>query len=118
MWRLVLAETIPESEIDFYVTSRGVSWPHMNRYLTEWCRLIPLPEVYGGGEGSQSWITPSATEDEKQSAHGFRLQCLTLRSGCRTVCDLVPAAAESVRPGTWEERKAACAVLNPRYSYW
>ena len=52
----LLAETIPESEIDFYVTSKGVSWPHMNRYLMGWGRLRYFSKENGGGERIDSWI--------------------------------------------------------------
>jgi hypothetical protein len=114
----ILVETIPESEIERFVTSPGITWPHMNRYLLGWYRQRFFPIVDGGGEGSLAWITPSATEDEKRSAHGFMLQCLSSRSSCRTVCDLVPAAAEYANSGTWKERKEACAAPGPRNSYW
>ncbi len=115
-----LAKTIPPHEIDKFVTSPGVSWPHdVNHYLVGWwIRLIAMENQNGGGEGASSWITPSATEDEKRSAHGFNLECLTSRFGCRTVCDLYPAAAEYADSGTWKERKEACAAPSPENSYW
>jgi hypothetical protein len=114
-----LAETIPESKIERFVTSPGVSWPHSNRYLVGWwIRLIAMEIKNGGGEGASSWITPSATEEEKRSAHEFRRNCLTSRSGCRTVCDLYPAAVEYADSGTWKERKEACAAPSARNSYW
>jgi hypothetical protein len=116
-WRLV--ETIPESEIERFVTSHGVSWPHGNRYLVGWwIRLTAMEIQNGGGEGASSWITPSATEDEKRSAHEFRWNCLTSRSACQTVCDLYPAAQEYADSGTWQERKEACAAPSARNNYW
>lgn len=115
----LLVKTIPPHEVERFVTSPGVLWPHdVNHYLVGWGRLIAMENQNGGGEGASSRITPSATEDEKRSAHGFRLECLTSRSGCRTVCDLYPAAVEYADSGTWKERKEACAVPSPDNSYW
>jgi hypothetical protein len=114
-----LEQTIPPYEIDQYVTLHGVSWPHdANHYLVGWSRLIAMEIKNGGGEGADTWITPSATEDEKRSAHEFRWNCLTSRSGCKTVCDLYPAAVEYAESGTWKERKEACAAPSARNSYW
>jgi hypothetical protein len=62
-------QTIPPNEIDRFVTSPGVSWPHdANHYLMGWSRLVAMEIKNGGGEGAGSSITPSATEDEKRSA--------------------------------------------------
>ena len=50
-WSLV--EPIPEFEIDTFVTSPGVSWPHnANHYLVGWGRLIAM-EIKNGGGWSQ-----------------------------------------------------------------
>jgi hypothetical protein len=115
-WSLV--ETIPESEIDTFVTIPGVSWPHGNRYLVGWWGDLTVMETNnGGGEAAGSWITPSATEDEKRSAHEFGLQCLTSRSGCRTVCGLYPAAGEYFSSGRWKERTESCTFSSGN-SYW
>jgi len=46
-WRL--SETIPESEINRFVTSPAVYWPQMNRYLLGWYHLRFSRED-GGGE--------------------------------------------------------------------
>jgi hypothetical protein len=115
-----LAQTIPPYEIDRFVTSWGVSWPHdVNRYLVGWWnRLIAMEVQNGGGEGASSWITPSATEDEKRSAHEFRWNCLTSRTGCRTVCDLYPAAEEYANSPTSEGKRELCAAPSARNSYW
>lgn len=114
-----LAQTIPPHEIKTFVTSPGVSWPHdANHYLVGWSPLIGMEQQNGGGEGAASWITPSATEDEKRSAHEFRWNCLTSRSGCKTVCDLYPAAQEYADTGTWKGRKEACAAPSASNSYW
>jgi hypothetical protein len=114
-----LAETIPESEIERFVTSPAVSWPQSNRYLVGWCiRLIAMEIKNGGGEGASSWITPAATEDEKRSAHEFRWNCLTSRSGCRTVCDLYPAAVEYANSETLQGKRDLCAAPGARNSYW
>ncbi|MGB8581578.1 MAG: hypothetical protein WCD47_12210 [Candidatus Sulfotelmatobacter sp.] len=114
----LLAKTIPPYEIDRFVTSPGVSWPHdVNHYLVGWSRLMDMESQNGGGGGPDTWITPDATDEERRSAHEFRRNCLTSRSGCRTVCDLFPAAVEYASSGTWKERREACAP-SPRNSYW
>src|ERR1700690_2284482 len=115
-WTLV--QTIPPHEIDRFVTSPGVSWPHdANHYLVGWwIRLIAMEIQNGGGEGAGSWITPSATQDEKRSPHEFHSNCLTSRSACRTVCDLYPAAEEYAKTRTWPEGQKACGT--PENSYW
>jgi len=114
-----LEQTISPSEIDRFVTRWGVPWPHdANHYLVEWSRLIGMEKQDGGGEGAFTWITPSASEEEKRFAHEVRWNCLTSRSGCRTVCDLYPAAVEYANRGTWKERKEACAAPSARNSYW
>ena len=114
-----LAQTIPPSEIDRYVTRWGVSWPHdANHYLVGWSPLISMESKNGGGEGPFSSITPSATEDEKRSAHEFRWNCLTSRSGCRTGCDLYPAAVEYANSGTLYGKSELCAAPSARNSYW
>ena len=114
----LLSKTIPPYEIDRFVASPGVSWPHdVNHYLVGWSRLIAMDTQNGGGEGPDTWITPDATDEERRSAHEFRWDCLTSRSGCRTVYDLFPAAVEYASSGTWEERRKAC-VPSPSNSYW
>jgi hypothetical protein len=114
-----LAQVIPPYEIKRLVTSMGVSWPHdVNHYLVRWGRLVAMEKQNGGGEGTDTWITPDATDEEKRSAHEFRWQCLTSPAGCRTVCDLDPAAVEYADSGTWEGRKEACAAPSARNSYW
>jgi hypothetical protein len=115
-----LEQTVPPYEINTYVTSPGVSWPHdANHYLVGWSqRLISMETKNGGGEGAASWITPSATEDEQRSAHDFRWNCLTSRSGCRTVCDLYPAAVEYANSETLEGKRDLCGAPSPRNSYW
>ena len=115
-WTLV--QTIPPYRIDRFLTSPVVSWPHdMNHYLVGWSRLLAMEKQDGGGEGGETWITPDATDEERRSAHEFSWQCLTSRSGCRTVCDLFPAAVDYASSGTWKERKEACTP-SPRNSYW
>ena len=116
-WGLV--QTIPPSEIDAFVTSRIVSWPHdANHYLVGWSRLIAMEKQNGGGEGYGVDITPAATDEERRSAHEFRLQCLISRSGCRTVCDLYPAAVEYANSETLEGKRELCAAPSARNSYW
>ncbi len=96
-----LENTIPEWAIESFVTSPGVSWPHdVNHYLVGWTRLLAMEVQNGGGEGAGVGITTAATDEERRSAHEFRLQCLTSRSGCRTVCDLYPAAVEFANSAT------------------
>ena len=112
-------ERIPPYEIERAVTSLGVSWPHdVNHYLVGWGDLIAMEIKNGGGEGAGTSITPSATDDEKRSAHEFRLQCLTSRAGCRTVCDLYPAAVEYANSETSQGKWELCTAPSPRNSYW
>jgi hypothetical protein len=106
-----LSETIPDEEIRRFVIDPAASWPQMHRYLMGGAYLN-FSAADGGGESIESWITPSATHDEKQSASRFMFQCLTSRSGCRTICDFVPGALEYVRSRTWAEGRDAC--LAPR----
>jgi hypothetical protein len=116
-WSLI--ETIPESQIDALVTTPGVSWPHNpNHYLVGWSRLIAMEKQNGGGEGPGVDITPDATDEERRSAHEFRLQCLTSRSGCRTGCDLYPAAVEIANSQTLYGKRELCAAPSARNSYW
>ena len=114
-----LEQAIPPSEIDRYITRWGVSWPHdANHYLVGWSELIGMERKNGGGEDASVFITPDATDQERRSAHEFRWNCLTSRSGCRTVCDLYPAAVEYANTGTWKERRELCAAPSARNSYW
>jgi hypothetical protein len=69
------------------------------------------------GGGPDTWITPSATEDDKRAAKEFRWNCLTSRSGCRTVCDLYPVGNEYATSGTWQLRREAC-LPSSSASYW
>jgi hypothetical protein len=117
----ILAKTIPPYAIKKFVTSPGVSWPYdVNHYLMGWEGGPMMNELHqeGWAGGPDTSITPDATENEKRAAHGFRLECLTSRSGCRTVCDLYPAAVEYAASGTWEERMEVCAAPSPDNSYW
>jgi hypothetical protein len=115
-----LAQAIPPYEIKRFVTSMGVSWPHdVNHYLVAWRNhLIAMEIQNGGGEGLDTWITPDATDEERRSAHEFSWQCLTSRSGCRTVCDLFPAAVEYANSATLEGKRELCAAPTARNSYW
>ncbi len=114
-----LAETVPPYQIDKFVTSPGISWPHdVNHYLVGWSRLIAMENQNGGGEGPDVWITPAATDEERRSAHEFRWNCLTSRSGCETVCDLYPAAVEYANSATLEGKRELCAAPSARDSYW
>jgi len=114
-----LEQTIPPSEIDSYVTRWGVSWPHdANHYLVGWSRLIGMEKQNGGGEDASVNMTPDATDQERRSAHEFRWNCLTSRSGCRTVCDLYPAAEEYANSGTLYGKRELCAAPSARNSYW
>jgi hypothetical protein len=115
----ILAKTIPPYEIKRFVTSMKVSWPHdVNHYLVRLGRLIGMEKQNGGGEGLDTWITPDATDEERRSAHEFSWQCLTSRSGCRTVCDLYPAAVEYANSATPEGKRELCAAPSARNSYW
>jgi hypothetical protein len=113
----ILAKTIPPYEIKRFMTSTGVSWPHdLSHYLVKRGRL-DMEKQNGGGEGADVWITPAATDDERRSAHEFGWQCLTSRSGCRTLCDLYPVGNEYATTGTWQQRRDAC-VPGSSNTYW
>jgi hypothetical protein len=114
-----LEQTIPPSEIDSCVTRWGVSWPHdANNYLVGWSRLIGMEKQNGGGEDASVNMTPDATDQERRSAHEFRWNCLTSRTGCRTVCDLYPGAEEYANSASSEGKRELCAAPSTRNSYW
>jgi hypothetical protein len=115
-----LQPTIPPYEIRTFITSLGVSWPHdANHYLVVWGgRLVAMAIQNGGGEGSGVYITPAATDEEQRSAHGFNWQCLTSRSGCKTVCALYPATEEYANSITLHGKMELCAAPIARNSYW
>ena len=104
-----LVPTIPAGDIDHYVWDAQVDWPQKNRYLIGEHFLLHGYEARG--TGLETWITPSATPDEKRSARQFMLQCLTSLSGCQSVCDLVPAGVGYAKAGKWEDgRKQPCST--------
>lgn len=107
-----LVGKVPENAIQRFVTQPGVPWPEMNRYLIGWT-YENFSKADGAGEAAEIWITPSATQEEKQSAFQLNLHCLTSLSGCRTVCDFVPGASQYAKRGTWAERKEACSGPRP-----
>lgn len=112
-----LYETIPDYEIEERVTRRGIPWPQMNRSLVGWRRL-DFGTIDGGGESAEAWITPSATQEERQSASRFNLQCFASRSGCQTVCDFVPGATEYARLFSMQsETRNMCSAPRPNW-YW
>jgi len=114
-----LEQTIPPSEIDSYVTRWGVSWPHdANHYLVDWGCLLGMVKQNGGGEDAGAHITPDATDQERRSAHAFRWNCLTSRTGCKTLCDLSLAAEEYANSATSEGKRELCAAPSARNSYW
>jgi hypothetical protein len=84
-----LYETIPDYETKQLLTHPDIPWAHRDRYLAGWRRL-KFSTIDGGGESAEAWITPSATQEERQSASRFNLQCFSSRSGCQTICDFVP----------------------------
>ena len=86
-----LYERIPDYEIKQLLTHPDIPWAHRDRYLAGWRRL-KFNKIDGGGESAESWITPLATQEEKQFASRFDLECFTSRSGCQTICDFVPGA--------------------------
>lgn len=109
-----LAETIPKYAVDRFIAEQGVSWPDVNHYLVGWM-FLRFSKADGAGDSALSWITPSATREEIQAASKFSLQCLTSRSGCRTVCDLFPAALEYARTRTWSAGANPCS--EPKNGY-
>ncbi len=117
-----LARTLPPHAIEKFVTSPEVSWPYdVNRYLLGWEGGPMMNEEHQEGwvGGPDTWITPAATDEERQWAHEFRRNCLTSRSGCSTSCDLYPAAAaEYANSATVEGKRELCAAPSPDHSYW
>ena len=116
-----LAKTIPPYAIEKFVTSPGVSWPYdVNHYLMGWegGPMMNGESQEGWAGGPDTWITPAATDEERRSAHEFRWNCLTSRSGCGTGCDLYPAAVEYANSATLEGKREFCAAPGPSNSYW
>ncbi len=112
-----LYETIPDHEIEQLVTQPRIPWPQMNRYLVGWRRL-EFNTIDGGGESAETWITPSATEEEKRSASRFNLQCFSSRSGCQTICDFVPGETQYARLfSTQTHTMDMCSSPRPN-PYW
>lgn len=118
MWHI--SGNIPKYELERFQES-SASWPEMNRYLIGWVNL----NMAGGlREAVESWITPDATYDEKLSARRFNLQCMTSRTGCQTVCDLVPDAVGYAREhpqlrlgGSWDAGTGTC-IASRTDRYW
>jgi hypothetical protein len=118
-WKL--AKVIPPYAIEKSVTSSAVSWPYKeNHYLMGWEGGPMMNEKHQEGwvGGPDTWITPDATDEERRSAHEFRWNCLTSRSGCRTSCDLHSAAVEYTNSPTLEGKRELCAAPGPNNSYW
>jgi len=112
-----LFETIPDYEIEQFVTQPGIPWPQVNRYLVGWSQL-KFSTTDGGGESAEIWITPSATQEERHSTSRFMLQCLASRTGCQTVCDFVPSVEEYARSASPEtQRPNVCSAPRPN-GYW
>ena len=115
-----LANTIPPYASEKFMTSPGVSWPHdVNHYLIGWGGgpMMNGKNQDGFGGGPDTWITPAATDEERRSAHEFRWNCLTSRSGCGTGCDLYPAAVEYANSETLEGKRELCAAPSASNSY-
>ena len=112
-----LYETIPDYEIEQRVTRAGIPWPQMNRYIVGWRRL-DFSTIDGGGESAEAWITPSATQEERQSVSRFNLQCFGSRSGCQTICDFVPGETEYARLFSMQTQTTnMCSAPRPN-GYW
>lgn len=110
VWRLL--DTIPTQEIQRFSIQPSVLSAEANRYLVGWTHPN-LSRADGSGEAVETWMTRSATPEERQSAIRFTLGCLTSLSGCRTVCDFVPGAWNYAKSGTSTERERACSPPRP-----
>jgi hypothetical protein len=109
-----LYETIPDYEIEQFLTHPDIRWPQRDRYLVGWRRL-EFSTIDGGGESAEAWTTPSATHEERQSATGFNLQCFASRSGCQTICDFVPGETEYARLFSMENQtRNICSTPRPK----
>jgi hypothetical protein len=113
LWHL--SESIPEYKLKGF-RELGVPWPEINRCLIGWANLNMAD---GLGEAVDSWITPSAMENEQQYTRLFNIQCLTSLSGCRTVCELMPEAVAYAKEhphvissdgGTWDSATGVCTA--------
>ena len=112
-----LYETIPDYEIEQLLTHPNIPWPQRDRYLVG-SRRLEFNKIDGGGESAESWITPSATQEERQSATRFNLQCFASRSGCQTICDFVPGETEYARLFSMQiQTRNMCSAPRP-YGYW
>jgi hypothetical protein len=112
-----LYETIPDYEVEQLVTHRNIPWPQRDRYLVG-SRRLEFNKIDGGGESAESWITPSATQEERQSATRFNLQCFASRSGCQTICDFVPGETEYAKLFSMQtQTRNMCSAPRPN-GYW
>lgn len=109
MWNL--SETIPKSWLD-YTAATGTPPP-----LPPLVRLTNLNMADGLGQAVKSWITPSATQNERKAALDLDLRCMTQRSGCQTLCDLAPAAMGYGDSATPAMLKEACSA-SQEDAYW
>lgn len=112
-----LYETIPDREIEQLVTRPDIPWPQKDRYLVGWRRL-DFNKIDGGGESAEAWITPSSTQEERESASRFNLQCFASRFGCQTICDFVPGETEYARLFSVQGKtRDMCSAPRPN-GYW
>jgi len=75
-----------------------------------------LDMAEGGGTSWSFWTSPSAPRGQRQMANQVNFRCLRSLSGCDTVCDLMPEAAQFFRNhpelapagGGWDDRQLTC----------
>ncbi len=115
IWHLF--DAIPDYAIEQFIVQPGNPRPQTNSYLAGWTQL-KFSKTDGVGESAEFWITPSATQQEMNSASKFILQCLVSRTGCQTVCEFVPGAEEYTRfTDPKGERPNVCSAPRPN-GYW
>ena len=100
-----------EFEIDTFVTSPGVSWPHnANHYLVGWGRLIAMEIKNGGGEEPIAGLLRpqrKTKSDPHMDSSGIAL---------RRVQDVGQFAISIPPPWnmpiaeSWKERREACSA--------
>ena len=87
-WLMVTCSLAPKiSERDLEHHSPISS--EMSRYFAHWAHLHMAMDT---GEALVNLITPEADQDQFRAAHEINFRCLTSRRGCKSLCELMPAA--------------------------
>jgi len=110
-WRY--GSAVPPHETELYKEG-GKYRPEMDQYFVSWTHLHMGME---SGEGIRNWVTPLGDSDQQRAARTINLQCLTSATGCHSLCDLMPDAAQyrhqhdypwGWNSGSWALQDHAC----------